>query len=139
MWIKQGMTSQDPASLFTFWGHNVRWITTYDAYGDVKKNKYDLEKAKKERGPNRDPTKLEIYTELEWLYADLWPMDVRDTVDHDAWKAKIDVDTHRNAYDFEAKAKEMAVEDMKAWIANAFKKHKEAHYKTFINDINEQF
>ena len=62
MKIKQGLMSEDPASLFTFWGHNVRRCVSYDAYGDVKKNNYDLEKAKKNRKPTDDPTNLEIYT-----------------------------------------------------------------------------
>ena len=76
---------------------------------------------------------------MEKLYADLWPMDVKYTVDHDAWKRRIDLDSTRNAYDFEARAKEMAVSDIKTWIANAFKKHKEAHYKKFLDETKEWY
>ena len=76
---------------------------------------------------------------MEKLYADLRPMDVKYTVDHDAWKRWIDMDSSRNAYDFEAKAKEIAVGDIKTWIANAFKKHKEAYYKKLLDDVNERY
>jgi hypothetical protein len=139
MRMKQGVASETPPGVLDFWKAHIMKKDSHDPYADLKKSTYKKPKPRPGEKPTTEKSRLEIYTELEKLYGELRPMDVRYTLEHDFWKLQIDKATEdeRRVGEFDQREKRRQQLAMKEKINGEFRRHYNCELKIKLDHLKE--
>lgn len=112
----------------------MKW-QKFDHFQDEKKS--PLKPKQRDDGK---PSLLEQYEKLKNLYEDLRPIDVKFTLDHDAWKKNIDKKTEDKHLENEMRVRHRKEKSskMKEKLLLIFKKYEGAELKVEFSKIQSQ-